>query len=86
MKLVNIYTDGACPGNQNENNSGGWGCVLEYGPHKKELSGGELNTTNNRMELMALISALSCLKEKGLTLNIFPTALMSSTASRTSGT
>lgn len=71
MKTVNIYTDGACSGNQNETNSGGWGCVLEYGPHTKELSGGEINTTNNRMELMALISALSCLKEKGLSLNIF---------------
>lgn len=71
MKIVNIYTDGACSGNQNDTNSGGWGCVLEYGQHTKELSGGELNTTNNRMELLALINALSCLKEKGLALNVF---------------
>lgn len=71
MKVVNIYTDGACSGNQNENNAGGWGCVLEFGEHRKELCGGELNTTNNRMELSALIFALECLNEKNLALNIF---------------
>ena len=71
VKTVNIYTDGACSGNQNENNCGGWGCVLEFSGHEKELSGGEPNTTNNRMELLALISALSALKEKGLRLRIF---------------
>ena len=71
MKLVKIYTDGACSGNQNEANIGGWGCVLEYGPHKKELNGGEVNTTNNRMELSALISAMSALKEKGLSIRVF---------------
>ena len=70
-KLVNIYTDGACSGNQNEENIGGWGCVLEYGGREKELCGGELNTTNNRMELSALISALEALKEDGLSLHIF---------------
>jgi len=70
-KIVNIYTDGACSGNQNENNIGGWGCVLEYNGVEKELCGGEINTTNNRMELTALIEALSLLKEKGLKLNIF---------------
>lgn len=71
MKIVNIYTDGACSGNQNDNNIGGWGCVLEFGKHRKELHGGEIDTTNNRMELTALISALECLKEKNLSLNIF---------------
>ena len=71
MKTVNIYTDGACSGNQNENNTGGWGCILEFGGRTKELCGGEVNTTNNRMELSALISALSALKEKGLAVNIF---------------
>ena len=71
MKTVNIYTDGACSGNQNENNIGGWGCILEYGEAQKELHGGEPNTTNNRMELSALIAALSALKNKDLTLNIF---------------
>lgn len=71
MKTVNIYTDGACSGNQNDDNIGGWGCVLEFGEHRKELWGGEPNTTNNRMELSALIAALQCLKEKNLTLYIF---------------
>ena len=70
-KLVNIYTDGACSGNQNEENVGGWGCVLEFSGIEKELCGGEMNTTNNRMELQALISALSALKEEGLFLRIF---------------
>ncbi len=70
-KLVNIYTDGACSGNQNEENSGGWGCVLEFRGREKELFGGEINTTNNRMELSALISALEALKEPGLKLRIY---------------
>ena len=60
MKTVTIYTDGACSGNPGP---GGWGAVLIYGPHKKELSGGEAHTTNNRMELTAGIQALSLLKE-----------------------
>lgn len=71
MKQINIYTDGACSGNQNDKNTGGWGAILEYGEHIKELHGGEVNTTNNRMELMALIQALSALKEKGLELRVF---------------
>ena len=70
-KLVNIYTDGACSGNQNDENVGGWGCVLEYNSKEKELCGGEVNTTNNRMELLALIKALSALKEKELEIKIF---------------
>ena len=60
MKTVTIYTDGACSGNPGP---GGWGAVLIYGTHRKELSGGEASTTNNRMELMAVIQALSILKE-----------------------
>ena len=71
MKIVNIYTDGACAGNQNEENVGGWGCVLEYAGREKELCGGEINTTNNRMELTALVQALSALKETGLDLRIY---------------
>ncbi|GGK69105.1 ribonuclease HI [Amphritea balenae] len=59
-KRVNIYTDGACKGNPGP---GGWGAVLQYGEHAKELFGGEMNTTNNRMELMAAIEALAALKE-----------------------
>ncbi|MFZ5967130.1 MAG: ribonuclease H family protein [Bacillota bacterium] len=71
MKIINIYTDGACSGNQHETNVGGWGAVLEYGEHQKELFGGELNTTNNRMEMKALLEALTCLKQDGLTVNVF---------------
>ena len=54
MKQVSIYTDGACSGNPGP---GGWGAVLLYGQHKKEISGGEPSTTNNRMELTAVIAA-----------------------------
>ncbi|MBQ3065470.1 MAG: ribonuclease HI [Clostridia bacterium] len=60
MKKVYIYTDGACKGNPGR---GGWGTILVFGEHEKELSGGEANTTNNRMELMAVISGLEALKE-----------------------
>ena len=61
MKKVDIYTDGACSGNPGP---GGWGAILRFGPHEKELSGGEPNTTNNRMELTAVIEALTALKER----------------------
>jgi len=71
MKTINIYTDGACSGNQNENNIGGWGCILEYGAATRELHGGRVNTTNNVMELTALISALEALKEKQLNIRVF---------------
>lgn len=60
MKEVTIYTDGACSGNPGP---GGWGAILQYGEQKKELSGGEAMTTNNRMELTGVITALSALKE-----------------------
>ncbi len=60
MKKVNAYTDGACRGNPGR---GGWGAILVYGSAEKELSGGERETTNNRMELSAVIAALSALKE-----------------------
>lgn len=60
MKQVTIYTDGACSGNPGP---GGWGAVLLYGDHEKELYGGEGDTTNNRMELMAAIESLNSLKE-----------------------
>jgi ribonuclease HI len=59
-KKVNIYTDGACKGNPGP---GGWGAVLQYGEHEKQLFGGELETTNNRMELLAAIEALAALKQ-----------------------
>jgi len=60
MKKVTIYTDGACSGNPGP---GGWAAVLQYGDKTRELSGGEAQTTNNRMELLAAISALALLKE-----------------------
>ncbi len=60
MKKVEIFTDGACSGNPGP---GGWGAILRYNGVEKELSGGEANTTNNRMELSAVIFALRALKE-----------------------
>lgn len=60
-KIVEIYTDGACSGNPGP---GGWGVVMRYGAHEKELSGGEPETTNNRMEMMAVIKALEALKKR----------------------
>lgn len=57
--LVEIFSDGACKGNPGP---GGWGALLCYGAHEKELCGGETDTTNNRMELMAVIRALEALK------------------------
>ena len=66
MSILRIYTDGACSGNQNEENIGGWGCVLEYAGREKELWGGETDTTNNRMELTALIEGLKAVNRDGL--------------------
>ena len=60
MKKVIIYTDGACSGNPGP---GGWGAILKYGRFTKELSGGEAETTNNKMELTGVITALKALKE-----------------------
>ncbi len=61
MKKVLLYTDGACSGNPG---AGGWASVLVYNQKKKELSGGESQTTNNRMELKAVIEGLRAIKEK----------------------
>lgn len=60
MKTVTLYTDGACSGNPGP---GGWAAILLYGSHKKELSGGEKNTTNNRMELTGVIEGLRALNQ-----------------------
>lgn len=60
LKHVDIFTDGACSGNPG---AGGWGTILRYNGHEKELSGGEKLTTNNRMELLAVIMGLKALKE-----------------------
>lgn len=59
IKKVELYTDGGCSGNPGK---GGWGAVLVYGEHKKEMCGGEAQTTNNRMELTAVIEGLKALK------------------------
>nr|WP_228640474.1 ribonuclease HI [Kangiella geojedonensis] len=59
LKTIEIFTDGACKGNPGP---GGWGALLRYGKHEKKLYGGELDTTNNRMELTAAIEALKALK------------------------
>ena len=60
MKHVDIYTDGACRGNPGK---GGWGAILVYNGRERELSGGDANTTNNRMELSGVIAALKALRE-----------------------
>lgn len=60
MKKVRIYTDGACRGNPGP---GGWGAVLLFNEHEKEMSGHEAETTNNRMEMMAVIEALRAMRE-----------------------
>jgi len=59
-KTVTLYTDGACSGNPGP---GGWGAILMFGGHRRELSGGDDHTTNNRMELMGVIEGLQALKE-----------------------
>jgi len=60
VKEVMVYTDGACSGNPGP---GGWGAILMFGEHRREISGGERATTNNRMEIAAVIEALKLLKE-----------------------
>ena len=67
QKIVEIYTDGACSGNPGP---GGWGAILRYNGVEKELSGGERDTTNNRMEMMAAIAGLEALK-KASTVKIY---------------
>ncbi len=71
LKRVNIYSDGACSGNQNDNNIGGWGVMLEMGNHTKKIYGGELNTTNNKMELTAVLEGLKALKRYNIKVNIY---------------
>lgn len=71
MKSINIYTDGGCSNNQSDENHGGWGAILEYNGHKKELYGSKKNTTNNQMEMKAVIEALKSLKRYDIHINIF---------------
>lgn len=70
-KVLRIYTDGGCSGNQSRENFGGWGAILEFGDHEKELYGGERNTTNNRMEMTALLSAFRAIKKEGQTIEVY---------------
>ena len=78
--VVRIYTDGGCAGNQNEENLGGWGAILEFAaagaaePAVKELYGSEANTTNNRMEMTALLEAFRAIKKTGRRSRCFQTA------------
>lgn len=68
MSQITIHTDGACSGNPGP---GGWGVILEWNGHRKELKGGEAETTNNRMELTAAIRALEALRKKGSDVVLF---------------
>jgi len=68
MSKIIIYTDGGCRGNPG---TGGWGVWLRYGDHDKKLQGGEKNTTNNRMELLAAIKALEAIKSKDISIDLF---------------
>ena len=70
-KVLRIYTDGGCSGNQHDTNIGGWGAILEFGGHRKELYGGEKNTTNNRMEMTALQEAFRALKKDGQPIEVY---------------
>lgn len=71
IMILRIYTDGACSGNQSSQNFGGWGAILEFGEHRKELYGGTANTTNNRMELTAVIEAFKALNRDGQLVEVF---------------
>lgn len=71
MKKIYLYTDGACSGNQFDENIGGWGAILQYGQHKKEIYGGEKNTTNNKMELTAVIEALKLINDNDVSIEIY---------------
>lgn len=71
MKTILIFTDGACANNQSAENVGGWGAALTYQDQIKELCGGEKNTTNNRMEMLAVIEALKALKSKTIPIKIY---------------
>jgi ribonuclease HI len=71
QKKIIIYTDGACSNNQSTENTGGYGAILLYGSHEKEIFGGEKNTTNNIMELKAVIEALKLVKNKSIPIEIY---------------
>ena len=70
-RILRIYTDGGCAGNQRDENLGGWGAILEFGQAVKELYGSEKNTTNNRMEMTALLEALRAVKKENQEIHVF---------------
>ena len=69
--MIKLFADGGCRGNQEKNNIGSWGVYLEYGEHKKELSGTEINTTNNKMELLGVINGLKAIKNKNIPVEVY---------------
>ena len=71
MDKIIIYTDGACSGNQHDTNIGGYGAVLLYKGHSKEIYDGEINTTNNKMEMKACIESLKTLKKKEIPVEVY---------------
>ncbi len=71
MDKIIIHTDGACSNNQSKENIGGYGAILQYKDYKKEIFDGEKNTTNNRMELKAIIESLKILKRKDIPVEIY---------------
>lgn len=70
-RILRIYTDGGCSGNQSRENLGGWGAVMEFGDASKELYGSEKNTTNNRMEMTALLEAFKAIKKENQQIHVF---------------
>lgn len=68
---ITIYCDGACSNNQQRQNRGGWGAILQYKGRDREISGAERNTTNNRMELLACIRALEAIRNTALPVAVF---------------
>lgn len=71
MDRIVIYCDGACSNNQQRQNRGGWGAILQYKGKDREISGAEKNTTNNRMEMLACIKALEAIKNPTLPVTVF---------------
>ena len=71
MGILQIYCDGGCRGNQHDANIGGWGAVLIWGEHVKEVYGGEPDTTNNKMELTAAIRGLQAVKDKRVETHVY---------------
>lgn len=71
MKVIKIYTDGGCRGNQSDNNIGAWGVYMECGELTRELSGVEHNTTNNKMELKGAIEGLKAVKNKKYAVELY---------------